>query len=192
MVIVDRSFAAFAKPTVLTNIEALLWLYALADWRAIDPHPGPSWFRTYGLMTGVTNDNRGVSIRLARQRDCCAYGCDRSVAENSTGDHIVALAAGGPAGAENFIPLCGPCNSSKGDRDLLDWWDRKSWPFGALPHDVLVAYARLTYRNLQRCRRIRMEASLGLIGAVEELREGLPVDCTAVLEERVQWMAGTV
>jgi hypothetical protein len=189
MVTIDRSFAAFAKPAVLTNIEALLWLYALADWQTIEPRPGPNWFRTYGLMTGITNDNRGVSIRLARQRDCCA--CGRTVAENSGGDHIVALASGGPASAENFIPLCGPCNSSKRDRDLLEWWDRRGWQFCLLPRDILIAYARLTYRNLQRLRRIRADASPALIGAVEELRTDLPDDCAAVLEEKVRWMAGT-
>lgn len=186
----ERPADGTQPPLGLTNLHALLSLYALADWRSIVPPPGPGWFRAYGLLTGITNDNRGVSLRLARQLTCIAFECDETLSENSTGDHIISLTSGGPASAENYMPLCGRCNSSKQGRDLLEWWWSKDWPFRFVPRDVLISYARLSYRHLHRMRQINGPASVALIAAVDELRSDLPTSCAVALDERVQWMVG--
>lgn len=38
-----------------------------------------------------------------------------------TVDHIVADNCGGSDDVENFLPLCGSCNSSKSNLDLAEW-----------------------------------------------------------------------
>jgi ribosomal protein L32E len=36
-------------------------------------------------------------------------------------DHVEAIANGGPHTMQNIVPACGSCNSSKHDRELVDW-----------------------------------------------------------------------
>lgn len=47
----------------------------------------------------------------------CAY-CDSLAA---TWDHVIPVSKGGETTADNILPSCTPCNSSKRDRDLLPW-----------------------------------------------------------------------
>jgi RHS repeat-associated protein len=49
----------------------------------------------------------------------CAY-CDNPTA--TTSDHVVPYAKGGSTTIENLDPACGPCNSSKGSKDLGTEW----------------------------------------------------------------------
>ncbi len=49
----------------------------------------------------------------------CAY-CGRDDLP-LTRDHVVPLVAGGNHTAENIVPACGHCNSSKGDKGVLVW-----------------------------------------------------------------------
>ncbi len=82
----------------------------------------PAWIKRHGVLVGLVGDNRKLALRLARRSRCLA--CAVELPSGSTGDHVIALAAGGPAGAENYLPLCGRCNASKGGR-------RTSLPGGA-------------------------------------------------------------
>ena len=41
--------------------------------------------------------------------------------ENITADHIVPLSRGGIEAEENLQPLCGSCNSSKGNKMMSEW-----------------------------------------------------------------------
>lgn len=171
-----------------TNLDALFLLYLLNDWRRVEPRPGPSWFRGHGVVPGITGDNRKVSLRLARATSCLM--CDEPIGEDSTGDHIVALHNGGPAGIENYLPLCKRCNSSKGKRDLLEWWQIKDRQVDELSADVLCAYVRLTYRRVVRCRAHNDPAEPQLSQAVHELLESMPKAHRDSLWERVQWVVG--
>jgi 5-methylcytosine-specific restriction endonuclease McrA len=36
-------------------------------------------------------------------------------------DHIVALSKGGTQDIDNVVPVCRPCNQSKGSKDLRVW-----------------------------------------------------------------------
>lgn len=47
----------------------------------------------------------------------CAY-CDKPA---TTYDHIVPVSRGGQTEPRYVVPACGPCNSSKRDRDLDEW-----------------------------------------------------------------------
>jgi hypothetical protein len=43
-------------------------------------------------------------------------------------EHIIPVKMGGTTDPWNCIPVCGPCNLSKGSDHLLDWWDEKHKP----------------------------------------------------------------
>lgn len=102
-------------------------------------------------------ESRNTVTRLNATRQC-AY-CGGPVPENSTGDHIVPLALGGPQSAENRAPCCRSCNSSKSDRDLLDWWVRqRSRSIEGLNVDLLRIYLRLMCRLLEGNDRLLEEA----------------------------------
>jgi hypothetical protein len=172
-----------------TNLDALFLLYLLNDWRRVDPSPGPAFFRRHGVVPAITSDNRKVSLRLARMAHCLMCGAD--IGEDSTGDHIVALHNGGPAGVENYLPLCKNCNSSKGKRDLLEWWQLKGRRTDELPVDVLCAYVRLTYQRVVRCRAHNRPAEPQLTVAMQELWRQLPTsEHRSEAWERVQWVVG--
>lgn len=52
----------------------------------------------------------------------CVY-CD--TVGPCTIDHIIPMSSGGGNTAQNVVPACWSCNSSKSDSDLLVWLDRK-------------------------------------------------------------------
>lgn len=179
------------RPPV-TNLQALLTLYLLQDWlrvRAAGTESSPSFFLRHGVVPALTSENRKVSLRLAREA-ACLY-CEEPIGGDSTGDHIVAVAAGGPGGVENYLPLCKRCNSSKGVLDLLDWWHKKGRRADELPCDVLCAYVRLTYQQRQRLRTINAPAPETLMTAISDLARLLPTaDHKSTLWKRVQWVTG--
>ena len=51
----------------------------------------------------------------------CAYCFDKPA--RLTQDHVKPISKGGAHAADNVVPACRFCNSSKNDRDLLDWLD---------------------------------------------------------------------
>lgn len=63
-----------------------------------------------------------VSLRFARrlQRGPCAYCGGRA----GTVDHVLPLNRGGRHSEGNLVPACRSCNSSKGDKLLIEW---KAW-----------------------------------------------------------------
>lgn len=53
----------------------------------------------------------------------CAY-CGETV-DSLTQDHVIPLSKGGEYTINNIVPACRSCNSSKCDRDLLEWYTPK-------------------------------------------------------------------
>jgi HNH endonuclease len=56
---------------------------------------------------------------VLRYNGCCAY-CGRPVARPHA-DHVVPVTRGGRHSIGNLLPVCKSCNSSKGDRLLVEW-----------------------------------------------------------------------
>jgi len=163
----------------MTNAEALLLLHALQSWSRLglskDGRPyGPGFFDKRNWIAGVRQDNRKVSLRLARL-DACVR-CNRPLSQDSSGDHLVPLADGGPMGAHNYIPLCRSCNASKGRRDFLVWWARSGRSVAELPADVLASYSRLVFQARAAAGALDDNAPEALVNAVDELLLLLPGD----------------
>ena len=72
----------------------------------------------------------------------CMY-CGRA-AESM--DHLIPRLRGGPDSADNLIPACRQCNSSKGGRDVLLWAASK----GFFPLPVIRRYLVLAWRWTER------------------------------------------
>ena len=78
----------------------------------------------------------------------CAY-CGET--ERLSVDHLVPRLAGGPDDANNLIPACRPCNSSKGSSDVMAWHVRK----GRFPRRAVVRrYVKLAWRWCERHHRL--------------------------------------
>ncbi len=161
----------------MTNAEALLLLHALQSWSRLplakDGRPyGPGFFAKRDWIAGVRADNRKVSLRLARLGSCVR--CSTALSANSSGDHLVPLADGGPNGAHNYIPLCRSCNASKGRRDFLWWWANSGRSVTEVDADVLTSYSRLVFQARERARELDQDAPEALEKAVTELLSLLP------------------
>jgi hypothetical protein len=177
---------------VLRNSEALLALYSLADFERVartSRPPQPSWFETHGVHLGIVGTNRGCVTRLLERGECS--GCGTPVS-GGTGDHLLPLDRGGPAGLENYIPLCRCCNSTKGTRDFLDWWERRGGAAEQIDPDILVSYCRLMWSDLLRRRQLgQRNADSTLAKAVDRLyRRLLSEGHRLALRQRVAAITG--
>jgi hypothetical protein len=146
---------------------ALLQLQMLQGWRRLPKMYGPGWFGRTDWAKSLRSPNRNVSLRLS-QLHACIF-CGKATAPNSTGDHIIPTSKGGPQGAENYLPLCRSHNASKGDRDLLEWWQSKGRLVAELPDDVICAYARLMWQMLEQRNQLDDPAPEALQQAVKSL-----------------------
>lgn len=75
--------------------------------------------RRAAASPGVTE--RDWKRLVARYGGCCAY-C--GTPGGTSVDHVVPLSRGGRHSIGNVLPACKPCNSSKGNRLLIDWRTR--------------------------------------------------------------------
>ena len=94
------------------------------------------WMKT---KNGKANNQRGQSKRRARERLLintltaeewidilkeykfkCAYcGCEFTLFNKETRDHVIPISKGGDNVKENIVPACQSCNSKKHDKILL-------------------------------------------------------------------------
>ena len=95
--------------------------------------------RNHGPLTAAPVDERE---KLGSVQ--CAY-CGRS--GRLSLDHLVPRLVGGPDDANNLIPACRSCNSSKGAHDVMAWHVRK----GRYPRRaVLRRYVKLAWRSCEQ------------------------------------------
>jgi len=118
--------------------DLLFWSYAnLAMAHAAVANRAAKFTRTHfmirsrlfkGLRDGTMDlgsfldDDR---TKLVMPRSCCYCGTDGKLSL----DHLIPTAKGGPETGDNVVWACRRCNSSKGARDLLQWYDaRRRFP----------------------------------------------------------------
>lgn len=94
-------------------------------------------------MGGVFDDERLKLVEEPR----CAYCGDGGPL---TIDHLLARAEGGTDAGHNLVRACRPCNSSKGKRDLLVWYESRNQfpPLMLLRRYLKLAAAACEQRNL--------------------------------------------
>jgi 5-methylcytosine-specific restriction endonuclease McrA len=88
------------------------------------------------------------SLKRATLRDCgrrCVYCGTCLELHETTLDHVLPLARGGPHTPGNVVAACGPCNRRKGDMLPHDFFQR--YPTAGLN---FLAYARAVHRALKR------------------------------------------
>ena len=71
---------------------------------------------------GVTADEWQVILK--HFNNACAYCGATSALEQ---DHVVAVSTGGKHVMHNIVPACKSCNSSKGAKDMHEWYESKSF-----------------------------------------------------------------
>jgi 5-methylcytosine-specific restriction endonuclease McrA len=139
-------------PPDLSKGQTLIALYALQQWECLkqpqlSPYkPGYFYNAIQGILRGLETPSRGTALRHLATSACIACG-DPVNPLRSRFDHIIPSASGGPEDLGNALVLCRPHNSSKGTRDLLDWWLWKSYDALLLPREVLCLYARIHWQH---------------------------------------------
>lgn len=78
--------------------------------------------RKNNLPATLTSEQWG-SIKNYFDNKCAYCGAEVTL----TQDHLVALIRGGGYTAENIIPACGHCNSSKNTQHFEDWYRKQSF-----------------------------------------------------------------
>lgn len=158
--IVEESIAQhllnYIKHGTANYSESLSYLWTLKQYTIIQKRTGNKY--TMGFLDRLQNNTRkwittepARSIIRLRKLNRCSY-CDAELFDkNGDGDHIVGKALDG---ALWQVPCChtvmGNCNSSKGGKDLLEWWMRKNRHIDDLKTDVLSIYLRAKWRVLRQ------------------------------------------
>ena len=63
-------------------------------------------------------------------------------------DHLVPTSKGGPNTISNHVPACRSCNSSKGDKDALEWYRARKGAY--IPRLVWGKYLKLIYESWEK------------------------------------------
>lgn len=148
-------------PDDLSMRHGLFALYAIQQWESMptrqEPYaPGYFYNNVQGMLNGLTNVSRQTVLRHLFGAVCVA--CSAEVdPTRTTFDHLMPLADGGPDDPSNSIVLCRPCNSSKGKKDLLEWWQWKGYKALDLPRTILVLYARIYWQHTPA---VRLDGSI--------------------------------
>lgn len=134
-IVVSRTGVLMNKEDLKLVKERLFWSYANLAMAHHSVEAGEAKYsklafmiraRLYkGLMTGKMHvgtifDDEKVKIDLGKS---CSYcGSNESLAL----DHILPRKFGGRDLAENLVYACRSCNSSKGSKDLMEWYKTKN------------------------------------------------------------------
>jgi 5-methylcytosine-specific restriction endonuclease McrA len=78
---------------------------------------------------------KDLSDRLKLFDGCCAY-CGEHLGKNKQIDHVVPISKLGADTLDNVVFACHSCNTSKGNRNLLDWY--RSKPFWSQERELKV------------------------------------------------------
>jgi hypothetical protein len=77
-----------------------------------------------GLLEGTIKPRSLVEedrLKMLLPKLCCYCGAEGKL----TVDHLMPTKLGGPDTGDNIVWACGSCNSSKGGKDLLVWFEQR-------------------------------------------------------------------
>ena len=136
-----------------TNLEILKKLYAYQQYiqtceKGIQIY-GP------GLYRGVLEKDEKylkepATHNVAKFEEGKCMLCGSPIPKNTEGDHLIAKVKGGDDYEYNKVPVCKSCNSSKKDKDLLEWWFSKGRSLKELNSYVLAVYLKNEYKLLEK------------------------------------------
>jgi hypothetical protein len=121
----------------------------------------------------LQNHGRQSIIRLLNLGHCFVPGCKNSIPSTSELDHLIPISRGGENVIENTFPLCKVHNSSKGKKDLIEWWMASGYPVEAFTKDAITHYARLSYAHLNKSGTLDDPAPKYLLDFVDALASKL-------------------
>lgn len=92
-------------------------------------------------MSEIVREDRMMVLEGGKE---CAY-CGAT--SGLSWDHLIPRNKGGPDTISNHVPACVSCNSSKGDRDVVEWFRSRNGP--EIPRMVWGKYLKLQYERWQ-------------------------------------------
>ena len=101
---------------------------------------------------------------------CCYCGTEM---ETPTKDHVIPFSKGGKLAADNIVPCCQQCNSSKKDRDLEEWFKKQLF---YSPEKL----GRI-YDYLRFAAEVSGQTSLGELVVTKKITKDVPPDTTALI-----------
>ena len=105
------------------------------------------------------------------KRTTCVV-CENPLPKTTTGDHLIPKSRGGKIGLPNWIALCRSCNSSKGNKDFIEWLTSKGWKLEQMPLDILCMYSRLNYQLYQATNALDAPAPTFLVDVIRSAIAG--------------------
>lgn len=97
------------------------------------------------LKTGkarISDYDREILKQMQEAQNACPYCGNRS---DLCQEHIIPLEMSGPPGPHNITFSCKSCNSSKGSRDLIEWWISANRKIDGIPRIPIAVYLKLCY-----------------------------------------------
>jgi len=92
-------------------------------------------------MSKILKENQ---YQLKENRGICTY-CNRE--SDTTFDHIIPQDKEGPDKISNMVPACQACNSSKSNKNLIDWHQEHEMPIDRV---VLGKYIKIKWEEFER------------------------------------------
>jgi hypothetical protein len=121
-------------PQIETVRQHIAWSYAnLARAHAAVEAGADSYWRTHHMIRsrlykGLTTNSMKMrtlyddeKVKFTYPQACCYCGTTEALSI----DHLIARIKGGQDYSDNLVWACKSCNSSKGGRDLLEWYQIK-------------------------------------------------------------------
>jgi hypothetical protein len=135
--------------------EALVTLYSLQHFEAMCERgttyaPNTFYNSIFNVLSGLRNGASRKTILKHLDRPECIVCHEPMGLSGRVLDHIIPKHLGGEDNLENTMVLCRNHNSSKGKKDILEWWVSKEWKAADLPRNILCLYARIMWKNIDR------------------------------------------
>lgn len=139
-------------PFNLTWPEALITLYSLQQYEVqcekkdIKYAQNTFYNNIPPVLSGIRNSaSRTTVMGMLQDGVCIVCGEPIGSLKGKKLDHLIPKHFGGQDNLENTLSLCRSHNSSKGTKDLIEWWVWKEWEVMDLPRNILCLYTRLMW-----------------------------------------------